>query len=69
MSDARVNHLAKTTVTVGSKYRITGGRYKDRLCKVVATNSNTYFAVVRLLDAWGKETKEQDAVPQSFLEK
>ena len=63
------SHIGKNHIVVGSKYRITNGRYIDRLCKIVSINAQTQFAVVTILDAWGKETKEIDAVPQSYLER
>lgn len=56
-------------IVVGSKYKITDGRYAGRLCKVMSHDERTYFAIVRLLDSWGKETKETDAVPLSYLER
>lgn len=53
--------------TVGKTYRITDGLYTSRLVKVVSHVAQSNFVVVLFLDAFGKETKQQDAVPVSYL--
>jgi hypothetical protein len=52
----------------GQKYRISDGRYTGRWCRVQQYSEATHFCTVMLMDAWGKETKERDAIPAKFLE-
>lgn len=53
------------TPHMGSRYQITDGRYKGRSCRVLKLIGSTDkpFAEVVLLDAFGKDTKEHDALP------
>lgn len=53
---------------VSRKYRITGGQYTGHWCKVVTYHEAQDFVTVTLMDSWGKETKQQDAIPCKFLE-
>lgn len=62
------SHIRHKAVEVGRTYRITDGTYRGRLAKVHHTLDNPNFVVITLLDAWSKETKDQDVVPVKYLE-
>lgn len=62
------SHVKHRALTVGRTYRITDGNYKGRLAKVHHVLDNPNFAVVTLLDAWSKPTKDTDVVPVKYLE-
>jgi hypothetical protein len=56
------------TPNCGTKYRIREGKYTGRWCRVLEKHPAQRFVTVMLMDAWGKETKERDAVPIKYLE-
>lgn len=61
------SHAAKRPLC-GQKYRIRSGRHAGRWCRVVQFSEPTMFCTVTFMDAWGKETKDRDAIPAKFLE-
>lgn len=62
------SHVKHRVLQIGKTYRIANGAHKGRLAKVHHTLDNPNFVVVTLLDAWSKETKDQDVVPVKYLE-
>lgn len=63
------SHAQQKVVVVGRSYRITDGTYKGRLAKVERVCENARgFAVVNLLDAFGKPTGNMDVLPIKYME-
>lgn len=54
-------------IRFGTTYRIKSGHYKGRLCKPLEL-SGSLFVKIRLIDAWGKDTKVTDLIPVTYLE-